>query len=247
MAKEGIGADGMNICSIWRIDIINEQINRLIKQLANKNVDPEAPFDIGKEEPLFFALVASDNGRGIASMLKKYPQMFGFKIIVSEMIREMTDDEMYDDGLQRLEQIRVSIREHRLPNHKSYCIPPTVNPYYEIEFDETDGLAVHESVLKPLKLLDLPVDGYYIVYVKPAGTIGILPYYNYVHNHGEVVICANIRSDETVPKYHQRKWADMLAVVDTVPDVPDASISPFASKKDRRGHAKRIPRGSLFF
>ncbi|CAG1964821.1 unnamed protein product [Fusarium graminearum] len=230
MAKEGIGADGMKICSIWRIDIINEQINRLIKQLADRNADPEAPFDIGEEEPLFFALATS----------RSLP-------IPQEMIREMTDDEMYDDGLQRLEQIRVSIREHRLPNHKSYSIPPTVNPYYEIEFDETYGLAVHESVLKPLKLLDLPVDGYYIVYVKPAGTIGILPYYNYVHNHGEVVICVNIRSDETVPKYHQRKWADMLAVVDTVPDVPDASISPFASKKDRRGHAKRIPRGSLFF
>ncbi|KAF5243714.1 hypothetical protein FAUST_2709 [Fusarium austroamericanum] len=73
MAKEGIGADGVKICSIWRIDIINEQINRLIKQLADKNVGPEAPFDIGEEEPLFFALVASDNGRGIASMFKKYP------------------------------------------------------------------------------------------------------------------------------------------------------------------------------
>ncbi|KAF0636526.1 hypothetical protein FPSE5266_20332 [Fusarium pseudograminearum] len=43
-------------------------------------------FEVGEEDDMFFALVASDNGRGIASMLRDYPWMFGFKAIVGALI-----------------------------------------------------------------------------------------------------------------------------------------------------------------
>ncbi|KAM0414638.1 hypothetical protein ACHAPT_013521 [Fusarium lateritium] len=72
--------------SIWRLNIDNGQTQRLITALASKNQHPGAPFEICEDEPLFFALVASDHGRGIASLLRDYPWMFGFKTLVSATI-----------------------------------------------------------------------------------------------------------------------------------------------------------------
>ncbi|KAM5364075.1 hypothetical protein ACJZ2D_011692 [Fusarium nematophilum] len=70
------------LSSVWRMNITNGQTQGLIGKLASRNRSADAPFEIHENEPLFFALLASDHGRGVASMLADYPWMFGFKTIV---------------------------------------------------------------------------------------------------------------------------------------------------------------------
>lgn len=39
------------------------------------------PVDIGKDQDVFYAFLASDHGKGPARMLAKYPEMFGRRFI----------------------------------------------------------------------------------------------------------------------------------------------------------------------
>ncbi|KAH6958113.1 hypothetical protein DER45DRAFT_537474 [Fusarium avenaceum] len=72
------------ISVIWRFSIDNRQTQRIIEQL--KAQYGKEPFEIDEQEPLFFALIASDHGRSLASMLRDYAWMFGFQTIISAII-----------------------------------------------------------------------------------------------------------------------------------------------------------------
>nr|CEG02760.1 unnamed protein product [Fusarium pseudograminearum CS3487] len=69
----------------WRDYIVNPQTMRLIEQMVCSNAH-RYPFKVAKEDDMFFALVASDNGLSIALMLRDYPWIFGFKMIVGTFI-----------------------------------------------------------------------------------------------------------------------------------------------------------------
>lgn len=87
MVESGRTADTMaSLRSVWRINVQNQQTETLIAKIASKNRQPRATFEVRADEPLFFALVASDHGRGVASMLRDYPWMFGYRTIVSAKV-----------------------------------------------------------------------------------------------------------------------------------------------------------------
>lgn len=76
------GGNAKSLEAIWRIAIDNQDTNRIIGEAMEKHRIPEDGFvDIPAGEDEFFALLATDNGKGSARMLATYPQMFGKKTI----------------------------------------------------------------------------------------------------------------------------------------------------------------------
>jgi hypothetical protein len=79
MVKQDLTPDMKDCVAIWRYNIINAQTTRLIRQLQDRysTLSSPDPFEVGDDDALFLALIASDNGRGIASMLRDYAWLFG--------------------------------------------------------------------------------------------------------------------------------------------------------------------------
>ncbi|GKU05513.1 hypothetical protein FLAG1_09038 [Fusarium langsethiae] len=139
-------------------------------------------------------------------------QVFGSNGQVS---REMTDDEIIRDGFNRLFGIKEAIAKDRRLGHDSYPQPPPVEPHYKMVFEGPDQMALEPPILVQMKMLGLPDDEYYIVYVKPSNSPSNpaeLPYWNYIHSRGSnLVYNWNMRQYDTVPKQYQMKWSDVMA------------------------------------
>ncbi|KAF5563229.1 hypothetical protein FPHYL_5328 [Fusarium phyllophilum] len=77
------------ITSIWRINIArdNTQTHKIIDMLRRIHKSTGGPFEITPAaDDLFFALLESDHGRGVASLLIDYSWMFSFKTITSAIV-----------------------------------------------------------------------------------------------------------------------------------------------------------------
>ncbi|SPQ20321.1 bc679d9c-9bc0-40a6-86af-9820c1cef2c1 [Thermothielavioides terrestris] len=73
-----------NLVEIFRLNIVNPVTEGLISTIGSKSVRPnddKAPLTFGEDDDEFFALLGTDNGRGVAQMLGTYPLMFGYKVI----------------------------------------------------------------------------------------------------------------------------------------------------------------------
>ncbi|OBS23231.1 hypothetical protein FPOA_03784 [Fusarium poae] len=86
VTQTGAPASMAECVAIWRLNIVNQQTQRIINLMKEENGNPFRAFEVGEEDPLFLALLSSDNGRSIACMLRDYPWLFDFKTIVSAYI-----------------------------------------------------------------------------------------------------------------------------------------------------------------
>ncbi|ROW02444.1 hypothetical protein VMCG_06103 [Cytospora schulzeri] len=76
------GGDPKSLEAIWRMAIIYYDTLSVIRDAMARRQIPEWGWvDIQAGEDDFFALLATDNGKGNARMLAAYPQMFGRKTI----------------------------------------------------------------------------------------------------------------------------------------------------------------------
>jgi hypothetical protein len=78
-----------NLVEIFRLNIVNPVTEGLISTIGSKSVRPnddEAPLTFGEDDDEFFALLGTDNGRGVARMLGTYPLMFGCKVIQKVLV-----------------------------------------------------------------------------------------------------------------------------------------------------------------
>lgn len=89
-AMEITGGQMRSIETIWRIQIQNDTTQRLIADTANRpryqQLDLRQYMDIDSSTDDFYALLATDNGKGPARMLAAYPGLFGGKIITRARI-----------------------------------------------------------------------------------------------------------------------------------------------------------------
>ncbi|WKT46708.1 hypothetical protein QSH57_011582 [Fusarium oxysporum f. sp. vasinfectum] len=87
LSLSGRAANLAALTSIWRISIDNKQTQTIIGMLRAIHKSTGGPFKVTPAaDDLFFALLESDHGRGVASLLIEYPWMFGFKTITSATI-----------------------------------------------------------------------------------------------------------------------------------------------------------------
>ncbi|KAL5595068.1 hypothetical protein FOVSG1_008757 [Fusarium oxysporum f. sp. vasinfectum] len=87
LSLSGRAANLAALTSIWRISIGNKQTQTIIGMLRAIHKSTGGPFEVTPAaDDLFFALLESDHGKGVASLLIEYPWMFGFKTITSATI-----------------------------------------------------------------------------------------------------------------------------------------------------------------
>ena len=70
-----------NLETVWRVLIQNRDTHTVIQEIQARHQGEEQPLLIDNTDDGFYALLGSDNGKGIARMLASYPQMFGRKTI----------------------------------------------------------------------------------------------------------------------------------------------------------------------
>lgn len=79
-----------NLETIWRVSISNEDTKRLIARIMGTSQKSSRCVELTVDDDLFFALLATDNGRGLARMLGDYPEMFGRKALISAKVWQLT-------------------------------------------------------------------------------------------------------------------------------------------------------------
>lgn len=76
------GGSMATIETVWRLIIANDEAKTLIHEIQTSR--PQAgqnPVDLFPGDDHFFALLATNNGKGVARMLTAYPRYFGYKVI----------------------------------------------------------------------------------------------------------------------------------------------------------------------
>lgn len=76
-----------NLERIWRVMIDNKDTTNLIRDIATRNnLRTADTLELDSSSDDFAALLATDNGRGVARLLADYPTLFGRKMIRSAKI-----------------------------------------------------------------------------------------------------------------------------------------------------------------
>ncbi|PHH71584.1 hypothetical protein CDD80_5131 [Ophiocordyceps camponoti-rufipedis] len=77
---------------IWRSPVANQDTRNIIERIISSH-RPGSPFiDVHPGEDQFYALLASDNGRGSCLMLSDYPELFGRKLNVVKRHKRLSDE-----------------------------------------------------------------------------------------------------------------------------------------------------------
>lgn len=91
MKREG-RRDMSGLKFVWRMSVVNKLTTSIIEEIDGSISTLEGDGQTYRHRTIhakdadFYALLGTDNGRGIASMLKAYPQFYGWKNIKSVIL-----------------------------------------------------------------------------------------------------------------------------------------------------------------
>ncbi|KAK3939525.1 hypothetical protein QBC46DRAFT_342490 [Diplogelasinospora grovesii] len=87
LAMKRSGGDIAKLEAVWRVGIVNTETRSVIEHMLRRETNQrfvetnQRSAEVSPSDDVFYSLLGTDNGRGVAGMLAKYPQVFGRKNI----------------------------------------------------------------------------------------------------------------------------------------------------------------------